>query len=294
MTPLPGLDDIRSFLILAEELNYRRTAARLNLDQSALSRRIQKLEAGLGFRLFERTTREVLLTQAGRDFYEENSEILNQYAQSVESARQIAEGKTGRLHIGYMAFAAPELMPRAMARFQEQHPHVQVKLRYIRTRGQKIALAHDEIDIGFLIGPFDHADYHSRLLSTETLYMVSHRDHPLLSVQELRPDMLAGEKIILGDMTEWEEYRQNLNNMFSAEGINLNIALEATNTVALVGLVAAGIGITILPESLVNLFGQSVAARRIAHPGFESQTVLVWKRTSRSQQVRDFVKLAAG
>lgn len=291
MTALPSLDEIRSFLTLAEELNYRRTAARLNLDQSALSRRIQKLEAGLGFRLFERTTREVLLTQAGRDFYEESSAILNLYSRSVESARRVAEGKTGLLRVGYMAFAASELMPRAMSLYQERHPDVHVRLRYIRTRGQKIALAHDEIDIGFLIGPFDHADYHVRTLSTEALYMVSHTGHPLLTLPSLRLDMLASENLILGDLSEWEEYRQHLNNMFSAEGFNLKTTFEASNTVALLGLVATGIGITILPESLVSLFGQRVAARKIIHPSFKVQTVLVWKRTNRSQQVRDFVKL---
>ena len=92
MADAPGLDVVQSFLIVAEELNFRRSAERLNLDQSALTRRIQKLEHSLGFRLLERTTREVTLTQAGQSFYRDNAFLLNRYEESVQSARRIAAG----------------------------------------------------------------------------------------------------------------------------------------------------------------------------------------------------------
>lgn len=142
-----GLDLLHSFLIVAEELNFRRSAERLNLDQSALSRRIQKLEHGLGFKLLERTTHEVTLTQAGQSFYRDNAPLISRYEDAVSAARQIAEGKSGLLRIAYMAFAATELMPLAVARFRQTHPHIEMELRYIRTQGQKLALANDEIDI---------------------------------------------------------------------------------------------------------------------------------------------------
>jgi DNA-binding transcriptional LysR family regulator len=118
-----GLELVYSFIVVAEELNFRRSAERLNVDQSALTRRIQKLEHILRFSLFERTTREVSLTSAGRTFYEENVRLLQNYGQSVESARRVADGKTGVLRIGYMAFAATELMPDAVSRFRRAHPY---------------------------------------------------------------------------------------------------------------------------------------------------------------------------
>lgn len=291
MRQLPSFDNIRSFLTLAEELSYRRTAERLNLDQSALSRRIQKLEGELGFRLFERTTRDVHLTQAGRRFYEENADVMLRYKRAISSARLVAEGKTGTLRVAYMAFAATELMPRAVARFQQAHPHVDVRLRYIRTRGQKIALANDEIDIGYMIGPLDHPDYHTLTLLSEPLYLVAANDHPLLQHRKVKPAMLAAEQIILGDKQEWEEYRWRLDDMFSDEGIDLRIALEASNTLALIGLVAAGLGVTICPQSLIGFLGCNVDCRLIDHPAFQSETLLVWKRKNRSQQVRSFVDL---
>lgn len=128
-----GLELTHSFLVVAEELNFRRSADRLNVDQSALTRRIQKLEHILGFALFERTTREVALTPAGRSFYEQNAALLQTYSNSVKAARLIAEGKTGSLRVAYMAFAATELMPFAVSRYRHLYPHINVNLRYIRT-----------------------------------------------------------------------------------------------------------------------------------------------------------------
>lgn len=288
MKRIPSLEAIRSFLTLAEELNYRRTAERLNLDQSALSRRIQKLEHELGFRLFERTTRDVSLTQAGRRFYDDNADLLHRYRAAIASAQLIADGKTGSLRVAYMAFAATQLMPRAVARFQRDYPHVDVKLRYIRTRGQKIALANDEVDLGYMIGPMDHVDYNVIELSREQLYLVTPPGHPLLRHDRIKPSMFADEPIILGEMSEWEEYRLRLNDLFLNEGIELQVILEASNTLALVGLVAAGLGITICPESLIHFLGGRVECRPIDHPEFRNVTVLAWKRSNHSRQVRNF------
>lgn len=292
MSDHSGIENVHSFVTLAQELSFRRAAERLHLDQSALSRRIQKLEVTLGFRLLERTTREVRLTQAGRSFYNDNADLLRGYASSIQLARRIAEGKLGALNVGYMAFAATELMPAAVARFRQAHPEVDLKIRYIRTQGQKIALANDEIDLGYMIGPFDHSDYHSLTLSLEPLYVVTPRNHALLRLPVVTPADLASQDIILGDTHEWEEYRWRLANLFSAEGISLNITIEASNTLALLGLVAAGLGVTLYPESLIGFLGRSVEVRPIIHPQFRISTILVWKRSNRSRQVREFVEVA--
>lgn len=288
----PGLELVHSFLVVAEELSFRRGAARLNLDQSALTRRIQRLEQGLGFRLLERTTREVALTPAGQAFYAENAALLARYGEAIAAARRVAEGKAGRLCIAYMHFAATELMPSAVARFWRQHPHVGIELRYLPTQGQKLALARGEVDLGYMIGPFDHADYHVLTLATDPLYLVAPRTHPLLRKPRIGPADLAGEAMILGDSEEWGEYRRRLGDLFSAEGVALEVRLEASNAHALFGLVAAGLGVTVCPESLMGFLGRGVEARPILAPGFRCETVLVWKRLNRSSQVRAFVEVA--
>ncbi len=292
MQQAAGLDLVQSFLIVAEELNFRRSAERMNLDQSALTRRIQKLEEGLGFKLLERTTREVTLTRAGQSFYQDNAHLVARYEQSVEGARRIADGKTGLLRIAYMAFAATELMPLAVARFRQVHPHIDVALQYIRTQGQKLALANDEIDVGYMIGPFDHSEYHTITLAVDPLYVVTPKNHRFVRKPAVDPHDLANEDLILGDMREWGEFRWRLNDMFSSEGIPVRVSLEASNTLALIGLVSAGLGITIYPESLIGFLGRNVEVRLIRHEAFTSRTVLVWKRTNRDVQVRSFVEVA--
>lgn len=283
---------MQSFLVLAEQLNFRRSAERLNLDQSALTRRIQKLEHHVGFRLLDRTTREVVLTPAGRAFYEDNAHLMQHYRDTVENARRVAEGKAGVLRVAYMAFAATEQMPRIVSRFRKEHPHVEVKLQYIRTQGQKRALANDEIDLGFMIGPFDHPDFDSALLSSEMLYAVTPLDHPLLRKSTLVPGDFRDQPMILGDVREWAEFRWRLNDMFAAEGVELRPTLEASNTLALIGLVAAGLGVTIYPESLIGYLGRNVAVRPISHPAFRSQTILIWRRKNRSSLLKGFLAAA--
>ncbi len=287
-----GFDLIRSFVVVAQELNFRRSAERLNLDQSALTRRIQKLEQILGFRLLERTTREVALTPAGQSYYRDNALLMARHEDSIQTARRVAQGKEGTLRIGYMAFAATELMPQAVARFQRIAPEIHVSLRYINTQAQKLALAHDEIDIGYLIGPFEHHDFHSVLLASELLYVVTPKNHELLRKYTVSPRDLAGHRLILGDPQDWEEYRWRLTEMFSAAGVTLDVGIEASTTLALIGLVAAGMGITVYPESLIGFLGKSVETRPIIHPNFRSRTVLAWKRSNRSEQVRRFVEVA--
>lgn len=292
MADTDGLDLIGSFLTVVEEMNFSQAAERLNLDQSALSRRIQKLEHLLGFRLLERTTRKVMLTQAGASLFRDIGNVLADYNSSVTAARQIAEGKTGLVRIGYMEFATAALLPKAVARFRQAHGRVRVQLQYIRTQGQKLALARDEIDLGYMIGPFRHLDYHSVPLATEPLCVVTPPGHPLLERPFLRPRDLAGYPVVLGDLQEWGEYRRQLDDMFHSEGVELAVSMEAPNTLGLFGLVSAGLGVTICPESLSSLFCQVGGVRRIEHPAFRLETVLVWKRANHSPQVRAFVDLA--
>lgn len=287
-----GIELIESFLVVAEQLNFRRGAERLNLDQSALSRRIQKLEHLLGFVLLERSTREVQLTPAGQTFYRDNIHLLDRYRAAVDNARRVAEGKAGLLRVAYMAFAATELMPWAVSRFRQSHPHVEVELQYIRTQGQKLALANNQIDLGFMIGPFNHPEYDSVQLCSERLFAVVPPGHRFLEQSELQPADLRDVPIILGDQREWAEFRWRLNDVFNREGIAMQPKIEASNTLALTGLVAAGLGVTICPASLIEFLGNRVEARPIAHPNFLSHTALVWRKDNVSSQILDFVDVA--
>lgn len=287
-----GIELIHSFVIVAQELSFRRSAEILNIDRSALTRRIKKLEEINGFPLFERTTREVCLTPAGRTLFDSSIDLLRDYTRATDTARRIAEGKSGRLRIAYMAFAAPKLMPVAVARFQREHPDVDITLRYIGTQRQKVSISHGEIDVGYMIGPFDHSDYACLLVKSEPLYAVMPHNHPLTRKFEITPQDICRHDLILGDLSEWEFYRWRLNELFSSQGLQFHIKQEASNALALIGLVAAGFGITVFPESLAETLAGPVTIHKIAHDDFKVETVLVWNRLNRSRIVSDFVSAA--
>jgi DNA-binding transcriptional LysR family regulator len=288
---LEGLDLVESFAVVAEELNFRRGAERLAIDQSALSRRISRLEALLGFSLFERSTREVVLTPAGRAFYQETGGTISGYLRAVETARTIALGHAGILRVAYMAFAAVSGMPAAVARFRARRPRVALALEYVHTRRQKVMLASAEIDVGFLIGPVENQDLAVHSLGADPLVVVYPPGHRFAELESVpAPDVLA-EPLILGDRSEWGFFRERLDSLFAPWSAPLEPAFQSSNVLALAGLVEAGLGVSILPRSTANALGCSARARAIDGP-LTIETVLAWRAADASTLVRDFVAAA--
>jgi DNA-binding transcriptional LysR family regulator len=204
MSQVPSLRDIEMFNLVATELSFRRAAERMAIDQSALSRRIRQLEEQLGFQLIRRTTREVSLTSAGEIFHEETRLIDTQISSAMETARIAAEGKRGRLRIGYMSFAATEIMPTIVREFIQLYPDIDLTLKYIRTQGQKIDLARNEIDAGFMLGPFWHQQFACQPISRELLMAVLPVNHRLAGRTSVTLAELSRYPLILGSMAEWD------------------------------------------------------------------------------------------
>jgi len=291
MERLPELDGIQSFLLVAEELNFRRAAERLNLDQSALSRRIKELESRMGVRLFERTTREVKLTEAGQAFYERNVQLLDALRDSISLARRTANGASGRLRVGYMSFAALSDMPRLVLAFRATFPRVSVDLLYSSTQAQKIELARDRLDVGFIIGPFRHPDFHTALISEERLLALVPAGHPAAERGGIKLAELARAPLVMGTMAEWDFYRQMLDAIFAERGLAVNVAFEASSSMGMLGLVSFGLGLTIFPEGVRRLRPVGVEFVDITDHAAPIQTVLAWRKTGLSVTARNFLKV---
>jgi DNA-binding transcriptional LysR family regulator len=267
MRDLVDTEALQSFMAVADEFSFRRAAARLNMDQSALSRRIAKLEAQLGFALFARTSREVRLTEAGRTFYDANLETLTRLRETVARARLVAEGKTGHLRIGYMSFAAIETMPRAVGAFRAAHPEISVEISYLRTQGQKLALARGEIDAGFMIGPFIHPDFATLSLAAE----------PLMALLPVGHKLAARREVPLAEL-------------FSAQGLAFKPALEVSSTLGILGLVAAGLGVSLYPAGLARFEPARVVLRPVADCDRRIETILAWRKARTDAALARFVE----
>lgn len=252
MVAAAGLDVVYTFLVLAEELSFRSCALRLNIDQSAVTRRLQKLEHAISVRLLDRTTRNVRLTRAGQIFYKTNIHLVAEYDELVRRARRAAQGQIGTVRIGYMTFAGAELVPMHAARFRAMRPGVHVELIYMRSAVQKQALVNGEIDVGYVLGAFEHPDFQTRSLRPEQLFVVGAAHDPLMGQELLSPAEISASKIVGGDAAEWGDYNHYLDELFSGEGLRIDRSFETSNIQAQLGLVRAGLGIGIYPESLAR------------------------------------------
>jgi LysR family transcriptional regulator, benzoate and cis,cis-muconate-responsive activator of ben and cat genes len=278
MRARPDLDQIVGFLAVAEELNFRRAAERLSLDQSALSRRIKALEDRLGFLLVFRTTHAVRLTEAGRAFYEANRDVLGGIDAAVERARRVALGASGRLRVASMTFAAVEIMPAAVRLFVAQHPDVALELEYRPTLAQKLALARGDIDVGLMLGPLDHADFATLPLGLQPLVAVMAETHALAAKASLEPAEVAAEPMVLGHPSSWDFYRSRIDEIFALQGQRLSVAFEAPDLVGILGLVRTGLGITVLPQAMQRFAPAGLVTREIARLEGGIATVAAWRR----------------
>ncbi len=290
MRKLPDLEQITSFLAVSEELSFRRAADRLGLDQSAVSRRVKDLENRLGFQLLFRTTHSVRLTDAGRTFYDANAQLFEHLDASVAAARRVAEGRQGILRIAYMTFAAVDLLPRAVSAYSRSSPDVTPILSYQNTQLQKLSLARGEIDVGLMLGPFDHSDFETLQLARERPMALLAQSDPLASKDTITIEDVARSPLVMGNNAQWDYYRRLVEEMLAAHGRSPNYSLEAPSLFGILGLVRGGLGITIVPEVMAAFCPQGLVTRPIEDSDYSIVTVAAWRRPP-SRTIVDFLKL---
>jgi len=292
MAVLPNSRDIEAFNVVAVELSFRRAAERLAIDQSALSRRIRQLEDLLGYQLIRRTTREVSLTAAGEIFHERTRLMRDQIATAVRAAEIAAEGKAGSLRVGYMSFAAMEIMPRIVREFTSRYPDIELELQYLRTQGQKIELSRNNLDVGFMLGPFGHPQFDVRTLVSEPPVAILSADHRLATRHSLTLSEIAAYPMVLGTTAEWDTYRLFVDDMFSREGHTISVSYEASNALGILGLVSSGLGISIYSQGIARFQPRTIMTKAISDCHERITTLLAWNRAYKTPALMNFVEVA--
>ena len=292
MTQTPSSRDIEAFNVVAVELSFRRAAERLAIDQSALSRRIRQLEENLGYQLIRRTTREVSLTVAGEIFHERTRLLASEIDAAVHAARVAAEGKRGQLRIAYMSFAAIEWMPRVVREFTQRYPDIDLELKYTRTNVQKIELARNNIDLGFMLGPLQHPQYEVLQLSSDPLVAILPIDHRLSTRPDVSLADLARYPMVLGSMAEWDFFRQFVLDAFAQAGHPVQIKFEASNAMGILGLVSEGLGVSVYAQAIARFQPRTIMTKPISDCPARVQTLLVWNRAYKNPALMNFVAVA--
>ncbi|PWK85290.1 LysR substrate-binding domain-containing protein [Fulvimonas soli] len=290
------LRHLRYFIAVADELHFGRAAERLGMSQPPLSQQIRQLEQRLGVRLLVRSNRRVALTGAGRAFLEEARAILARLDHAVDLAQRAARGETGELRIGFTrSTPLSGHIPRAILAFRREAPAVQLELEELNSLQQIDALLERRLDVGILRGRALPEPLASRRLFRDPLVAVLREGHPALrelgARRRLRTGALAQEPFVLFARTAGAGIHDHVIALCRHAGFAPRVAQEAREASTIVGLVAAGLGVSILPASCERIRVPGVRFVPLADPASMSEIHVVHRRDERSPLVARFVRL---
>lgn len=266
------LRHMRYVLAVAEELHFGRAAARLLIAQPPLSQQIKKLEKQLGAELFRRSKRRVELTETGQVFVEEARRTLAQAELTLRATQRAARGEIGRLVIGYAGSAAHAVLPPVLTRFRGQLPDVEIELREMTTSQQMLALLGRQIDVGFVRPPVPDAGVEVVILAREYFLAALPRNHRLARAGRISLERLASDPFILFPRHLGPRLYDPIVAACQRAGFSPRVAQEAMHIPTIVSLVAAGVGVALVPESARHLRWRGVVYKHLTDS--EAQTAM--------------------
>nr|WP_167755285.1 LysR family transcriptional regulator [Pseudomonas aeruginosa] len=285
---------MRYFIAVAEELHFGRAAERLGISQPPLSQQIQALEEEIGARLFERTNRRVELTDAGRLFLDESRQVLAQVDKAVLLARRAHLGELGELKIGFTSSAPfTSTIPSSIHAFRKAYPDVHLDLQEMSSRQVLKALLEESLQVG-VIRPLALPDaVHWVELFREPLVAVLRADHPLAAGSEdgLAIAALAEEPFVFFPRSYGTGLYDQVIALTRQAGFSPRIAQEASEAMTIIGLVSAGLGVSILPASFRRTRVDGVVYRTLSDPEATTVVWLVRRQNEGSPLALSFIDL---
>jgi DNA-binding transcriptional LysR family regulator len=284
------LRQLRYFVTVADELHFSRSAERLHIAQPALSQQIRKLENEIGVSLFHRTKRRVELSAAGEAMLRPARQAIAEAERAVDVARRADRGEVGHLTIGFVESAAMDLVPRAVRRFRLERPRVDVSLRELAVEAQIDGLRSGVLDVGILRQPADTAGLELATVAEEGLVVVTADAHPLAKRRRVSAPSLVDEPLVLLSREMVPGLYDQIVALQHKHG-GANIAQEATSIQAVLGLVAAGLGISLLPASVKSLAREGVSFVDLSVSP-RSRIEVAWRESDRSPLTAAFIRAA--
>ena len=289
----PDLRELESFVAVAEHLNFSRAARHLNLSQPPLTRHIQSLETKLNSRLLDRNTHAVSLTESGRLFLEDARAILNQLDRSADAIRRAQNGETVRLRLAFIGALLDERLVRLVQRFREANPHCQLQLADLPPAAQIEALRGGGLDGGFIGAhpPRPIKGLRFAVWGREPLVLVLPKKHALIKVGRLEWRHLKNLAWVMVSRTAAPAFRQQFSDLTACHALAGTIAQESDRVPAVLTMVAAGIGVTMAPQSAIRLIPGGLAFRELPHPRPVLDHAFAYRGDNILTSLRDFLKL---
>jgi DNA-binding transcriptional LysR family regulator len=288
------LRQLRYFVAVAEELHFRRAAARLHISQPPLSQQIRQLETEIGCTLLARTRRRVELTPAGEAFLHDARVVLGDLEGAVATAQRIGSGQTGRLRVNFVGSALLSIVPGAVQRFRTARPNVEIQIRERPTVEQVRAVIAGTVDVGLVRPPFDERDeLRAEVVLRERTVAALPTGHRLTELRRIPLRRLASEPLVLFPRSQAPGFHDLLISSLAATGTTPRVVQYAPEMTTIVGLVAAGMGFSLVPASVSRLGLDGVSYRPVSGAP-HSELIAITRADDNSPLVRTFVERAKG
>lgn len=289
MKRLPTLKQLQYLVALAETRHFRRAAELCFITQSTLSAGIRDLESVLEVEVAERTNRQVLLTRVGERIAEKARELLRDAEDVMDIARASRAPMTGEIRLGVIPTIGPFFLPTVMPALRARFQGLKLYLREDRTLQLLSRLADGELDLAVIALPFDTGDFRVEVLFEDELFLACARNHPLAGKEAIDLESLDVDQLIL--LEEGHCLRDQTLEFCPDRNLRTSSPFEATSLHTLVQMVAADIGVALIPKLAVDASitnGANVALARTKMPAFR-QIGVAWR--SSSLRTQDFQTL---
>jgi DNA-binding transcriptional LysR family regulator len=286
------LRHLRYFVAVAEELHFGRAAKRLGIAQPPLSRQIKGLEERLGVELLRRTRRSVELTGSGAALLPAARDLLAQAARVEQAVRRSAAGTAGTIQMGFVGSAAHELLPTLLRRFRERYPDASVVPTELSTTEQIAAITRGALDAGLVRLPVESAEVATLRLLEEPLVIALPDFHRFAGRRRLPLAALANEPFVMWGRQLNPPFHDEVISACHDAGFSPNVVQEAGEIPTIVSLVAAGLGVSLVPASMEQVRTDGVVYLPVQGSGVRIALALAWRRDHASALVRNLVALA--
>jgi DNA-binding transcriptional LysR family regulator len=284
---------LKYMAVLAEELHFGRAAERLGIAQPALTQQIQALERELGVQLFQRTKRSVRLTVAGRVTLDEAIRTLQQADRTALVAQQAGRGQLGHVEIGFVGSAVfSGVLSKAISRFREANPMVELRLNELGILQQLDDVGSARLDLGIVRTPIKSlpVDVGIHVLYREPIILALPERHPLAKSKKIALKALCDEPFVGLQIHDGVGFNAQVAEICAGGGLSPKVRQRAGQFVALAGMVAGGLGIAFVPDSLRRLHIADVVYRPLDDMTEKSNLAVVFRKSERSTAVVAFLE----
>lgn len=289
------LRHLRYFVAVATERSFTRAAERLHISQPPLSKQIRELEAELKVVLFDRESRPVRLTEAGRLLFEQAHKVLGAASTLTDTIERYRAGARRRFVIGFVGSTIYDRVPEAIRRFRQAEPELEVDLVEMNTLNQLTALKDGGIDVGIGRLSFEDPQISRRVIEHERLVAALPKNHPLaqrdgpVSLADLASDVL-----ILYPSAPRPSYADQVLGIFSDYDLRPTACREVRELQTALGLVSAEAGVAVVPTTIQRVRRDDIHYRDIVEEGAISPIILSWRTGDTSGALDIFLKISDG